>query len=151
MVAISYGKGVVLCKRYEGQITGETFAAIVEGKFPEAFENSSNPKGKRFLMDGCARQNCKVAMRAIDKGKVFKIPSRSPDLNPIKNFFHLVDKKLKADARSKNITKERYKQFYRRVKNTVKMFPCSTIDAIINSMDKRIGLVIKAKGQRIKY
>ena len=137
MVAISYGKGVVLCKRYEGQITGETFAAIVEGKFPEAFENSSNPKGKRFLMDGCPRQNCKVAIRAIDKvrGKLFKIPSRSPDLNPIENFFHLVDKKLKADARSKNIMKETYKQFCKRVKNTVKMFQCSTIDAIINSMD----------------
>ena len=153
MVAISYGKGAVICKRYDGQITGAKFAAIVEKTFPNAFLNSTNPKGKLFLMDGCPRQNSKVAMTAIDKvgAKLFKIPSRSPDLNPIENFFHLVDSKLKADARQNNISKQTFKQFCKRVKDTVRNFPSSTIDAIIDSMDKRITQVIKANGQRIKY
>ena len=104
-------------------------------------------------MDGCPRQNSKVAMTAIDKvgAKLFKIPSRSPDLNPIENFFHLVDSKLKADARQNNISKQTFKQFCKRVKDTVRNFPSSTIDAIIDSMDKRITQVIKANGQRIKY
>ena len=89
MVAMSYGKGVVLCKQYNGTITGKKFASIVHSSFPKAFENSSNPKAKQFLMDGCPRQNSKIAMHAIEKvgGLVFKIPPRSPDLNPIENFF----------------------------------------------------------------
>ena len=153
MVAISYGKGVVLCKRYEGSITGEKFSAIVRAKFPDAFERSSNPRAKRLLMDGCPRQNSKVALKAIHgvQGIVFGIPSRSPDLNPIENFFHLCVKKLKKDANEKNITSETFKQFCRRVKQTLFNFPVEKIDDIISSMDKRVGLIIKSKGQRIKY
>lgn len=79
MVAISYGKSVVLCEQYDGTITGKKFAAIVDSSFPKAFQNSSNPKSKRFLMDGYPRQNAKMAMQAIEKvgGLVFKIPPGS--------------------------------------------------------------------------
>ena len=65
MVALSYGKGVVLCEKYDGMITGKKFAAIVKSSFPRAFKKSSNPKAKRFLMDGCPRQNSKMTRRAI--------------------------------------------------------------------------------------
>ena len=84
MVAISYSKGAVLCEQYDGPITIEKFVAIVKSSFEKAFENSSNPKARRLLMDGCPRQNSKIAMNAINKehAKVFKIPSRSPDLTP---------------------------------------------------------------------
>ena len=49
-------------------------------------------RGKRFRMDGCTRQNSSIAKRAIEKvgGLVLKIPPKSPDLNPIENFFHTV-------------------------------------------------------------
>ena len=59
-------------------------------------------------MDGCPRQNSKIAINAISKedAKVFKIPSRSPDLNPIKNFFNSVIVKRYNDALEKEITKE---------------------------------------------
>ena len=67
MVAIAYGKGVVLCEQWEGTITGEKFASIVKRCLRKAFRNSANPKGKFFLMDGCPRQNSRVAMRAIEK------------------------------------------------------------------------------------
>ena len=79
MVAISYGKGAVLCEQYDGPITGEKFAAIVKSTSEKAFENSSNPKARRFLMDGCPPQISKIAMNAINKehAKVFKISSRS--------------------------------------------------------------------------
>ena len=108
MVAIAYGKGVVLCEQWEGTITGEKFASIVNRCFRKAFRNSANPKGKIFLMDGCPRQNSRAAMRAIDKvgAKVFRIPARSPDLNPIENFFHTVTMKLNNDAIDKQITRD---------------------------------------------
>ena len=153
MVAIAYNKGAVMCKQYFGQITGEKFAGIVRSEFKRAFENSANPKGKRFLMDGCPRQNSKVAKTAIDEvgGTIFPIPARSPDLNPIENFFHLVNRRLQSEAISKNITRETFEEFSTRVMNCVFNFPASQIDKIIDSMDKRIGLVISCKGQRIKY
>ena len=77
-------------------------------------------------MDGCPRQNPKVALRAIEKvgAKVFRIP----DLNPIENFFHLVSMKLTSDAIEKQITRES-----------------------IHDFSWRINAVVKANGQRIKY
>ena len=153
MVAISYGKGVVLCEQYDGTITGKKFAAIVESSFPTAFEKSSNAKGKRLLMDGCPRQNSRVALRAIKKvgGVVFKIPPRSPDLNPIENFFHTLTVKLNDDAIEKRITKETFAELSARVKETALNFSSKEIDKIIDSMDKRVNEVIKRHGERTKY
>ena len=153
MVAISYGKGAVLCEQYDGPITGEKFAAIVKSSFEKVFENSSNPKARRFLIDGCPRQNSKIAMNAINKkhAKGFKIPSRSPDLNPTENFFNSVTVKLNSDALEKEITKESFEEFSSRVENTMLNFSSKEIDKIIDSMDKRITAIIKQKGQRTKY
>ena len=103
-------------------------------------------------MDGCPRQNSRVAMRAIEKAgaKVFKIPARSPDLNPIENFFNTITMKLDNDAVEKQITRESINEFSLRVKKTMQSFS-DQIDTIIESMDKRITAVIKVRGQRTKY
>ena len=153
MVAIAYGKGVVLCEQWEGTITGEKFASFVKPCLRKAFRNSANPKGKLFLMDGCPRQNSRVAMRAIEKvgAKVFKIPARSPDLNPIENFFNTITMKLNNDAVEKQITRESINEFSLRVKKTMQSFSSDQIDKVIESMDKRITAVIKGRGQRTKY
>jgi len=79
------------------------------------------------------------------------IPARSPDLNPIESFFHLVRKAIVEDTKKKNITNETFKEFSDRVKNIMVNFDISTIDNIIGSMDRRVNAIIKAKGQRIKY
>ena len=81
----------------KGQYMNVTY---FRSSFPEAFKKSSNPKAKRFLMDGCPRQNYIIARRAIENvgGFVFKIPPRSPDLNPIENFFHTFTGRLNNDA-----------------------------------------------------
>ena len=84
-------------------------------------------------------------------GRKFSIPPRSPDLNPIENVFHLVKRKLNSDAIENNITQESFKEFSDRIRKTMENFPTSIIDNTIESMDKRISLIIKSKGQRIKY
>ena len=56
-VAIAYGHGAVLCAQYEEQLTGQFFADFVREHFENAFENSSNPRGKLFLQDGDPSQN----------------------------------------------------------------------------------------------
>lgn len=153
MVAVSYGKGVVLCKQYFGTITGGKFAKIIRTEFNEAFAASCNPDDKVFLQDGCPRQNSAIAKRAWERigAEVFKIPARSPDINCIENLFHLVNKELQSQAINRNITKETFEEFSLRVQNTLHSFSVELIDSIITSMDKRIDEIIKRKGQRIKY
>ena len=67
-------------------------------------------RGKRFLMDGCPRQNSSIAKRVIEKvgGLVFKIPPKSPDLNPIENFFHTICVPLNNDAIKNRIERETF-------------------------------------------
>ena len=154
MVAISYDKGVVLAKQYFGSITGEKFTRILNSAdFEDALENSGNPQLRRMLMDGCPRQNAGCALQAMEDLGVLlmKIPARSPDLNPIENVFHLVGRKLQQDAISQNITRETFEQFSARVKNTLESFPIETINRTIDSMPRRIKMVIERKGQRIRY
>ena len=153
MVAISYGKGVVLCEQWGGPINGDKFAAIVRCCFKKAFRNSANPKAKRVLMDGCPHQNSKTAMYPIDRmdGKFFKIPARSQDLSPIENFFNSVTIKLNNDAIDKKITRESFEEFSQCVKETMLSFSSKEVDKIIDSMDERITAVMKGKGQRTKY
>ena len=140
-------------EHYFGQITGTIFDDIVDWSFGSAFENSINPVFQRFLMDGCPRQNSRIALRAIARiGKlVFKIPPRNLDLNPIENVFNLVVQKLNNEAIEKDITDETFQSFSERVKRCMLSFPVKVIDKIISTMEKRINMVLKAKGQRIKY
>ena len=110
-VAIAYGHGAVLREQYEVQLTGQFFANFVREYFENAFENSSNPRGKLFLQDRDPSQNSLKAKNAIfDIGaRMLSIPPRSPDINPIENFFHLMKKQLNKDALEQNITQESYR------------------------------------------
>ena len=90
MVGISYNRGVVICEQYFDKITGTKFAKMVDQKFPQAFQLSINPHNKAFLQDGDPSQNSKLARDAFENigAKMVSIPPRSPDLNPIENFFN---------------------------------------------------------------
>ena len=105
-----------------------------------------------ILIDGCPRQNSRTALRAFARigGLVFKIPPKSPDLNLIENFFNLVVQKLNNEAIEKDITDEIFQSFSERVKRYMLSFPVNVIDKVISTMDKRIIMVRKAKGQMIK-
>ena len=104
-------------------------------------------------MDGCPRQNSKEALKALkDVGAlVFKIAPRSPDLNPIENLYTLVTKTLRKQIIKENIVRETYDEFVTRVREAMLNFSIPKIDRIIESMDKRIPLIMGSKGRRIKY
>ena len=152
MIAISHGKGVLFQKQYFGAITGMKFGSIMRSKFKAAF-TASGREDKRVLMDGCPRQNAAVSRRFWDRMRceLVSIPSRSPDLNPIGIFFNLVKMRLKQESIDKNITKENFEEFSERVQECVFGFRPDEIDPIIESMDKRVDLIIRRRGQRIKY
>ena len=112
MAAISHGRGVIEFFQYEGNINGELFLQFVRDRVPHFFSNGNNQKGKLFLQDEDPSQNCKMSQEAMNKipYKVFMMPPRSTDLNPIKNIF-LVGVFLRKDAIMKKIKRETYKQF----------------------------------------
>ena len=105
-VVISKGKGVELCKQYFAAIAGGKFARIIT-ELVGAFAASCNPDDKVFLQDACPRQNSACARRALERkgATIFSIPSQSPDLNCIGNFFYLISKKLQTDTIDNNIEK----------------------------------------------
>ena len=153
MVGISHGHGVVLCERYFGSITGDKFANIVKEHFPSVFQMVSGKRSGRILQDNCPRQNSGAAKKALDSvnGMIFTVPPRSPDLNCIENFFALVSKKLESDAKKQNITNESKEEFEDRIKRTMSNFSHKKIDSLIESMPRRVDLVLKNKGKRINY
>ncbi len=146
LVSIAYGKGVIACDQYFERLTGERFSEYVRLNFPQIFARSANAKAKRFLQDGDpARNSAEVG------AFMFSIPPRSPDLNPIENLFHLISKKLENDALHLQIQSENFEQFSKRVRDTMMNYPKTTIDNIIKSMGKRITMIIKKRGERLKY
>ena len=153
IVAIAYNRGVVLCEQYHESFTGEYFANFIRTHFHDTFSSTQNPSHKLFLQDGDPRQNSKKAKKVMEEigAQLFAIPPRSPDVNSIENLFHLVQKRLNAQALSESITQENFIQFFARAKNTLQNFPFYTINRIIEYMSTRMSMIIKCKGQRIKW
>ena len=153
MVAIAHNKGVIKCFHYDGNINADTFSDFVKNHFPEMFETGNNSTGRLFLQDNDPSQNSRMAQDAMDAipCRLFKIPARSPDLNPIENVFHLVGKQLRQDAMEKNIFKETFDQFCWRIQKTLLNFSPIIISKTIESMNKRVDAIISSKGERIKY
>lgn len=152
IVAISYNKGVIDCEQYE-KMSGEFFKSYITRKFPTLFQLAGKPHSKLWIQDGDPSQNsyaAKMALKECD-ADLLSIPARSPDINPIENLFHLVRRELNRQSLSGNITHETYEQFSSRVSQTFKLFPSESIDNIIESMDKRMNMIISRRGQRIKY
>ena len=93
-VGISYAKGVVMCEQWDPNtvFNGRNYKEFVKSHFPNAIARSSNFKNKLILQDGDPVQKSKQANIAYsDIGcKIFSIPPRSPDINPIENIFNIV-------------------------------------------------------------
>ena len=58
---------------------------------------------------------------------------------------------LKQDTIKNQITNKSFEEFSKRVKRIMKEYSIKKIDRIIDSMEKRITMILKAKGNRIKY
>ena len=154
MVAIAYGKGVVLKVPYQ-KMDGPFFEQFVRQHFNICFARCGPKKdGRRlFLMDNDPSQTSKAARKAMENidAEFHKIPARSPDLNPIENIFHLVKKSLDDEALTNNITSETFNEFSERVLKSMENLSTEIIDRTIASLSNRVDAVLKARGNRIKY
>ena len=152
MVGMSYGKGVILCVPLKRRMCGEYFAQIVRDEILPALHRSGKAS-KRILQDGDPSQNSKKSLKELYRQNIrlFSIPPRSPDLNPIENLFNQVRMKIKSDSLSKQLTFESKETFRERVQNLLVNFDQQKINNIIKSMPKRVKMIKKGKGKRIKY
>lgn len=117
------------------------------------FRKSGKNGSKLFVQDNCPILNCAKARKAVKEvgGKLFAIPKRSGDLNPIENIFNVVKKDLKRQAICLNITSESYQQFAQRVETTLYSLRREIVDNTIASMYNRLDLIIGNRGRRTKY
>ena len=124
------------------------FAQFILEHFNDTFEKSTNPKQKLFLQDGDPSQSSEKAKPALDSigAEVFFIPPRSSHMNPIETIFN-IKKKLHADALSKNITKENFEEYSKRVKETLNPTPLETINKTVGSIPRRMEMIVKGKGK----
>ena len=83
VVAISYKNGVIACEQYE-RMNGKYFSDFIMRNLNFMFANSYNPESRLFLQDGNPSQNSVQVNKELVKysASVFKIPPRSPDINP---------------------------------------------------------------------
>ena len=72
-------------------------------------------------------------------------------MNPIQNVFNIGESKLREQAVRKNITKETFDQFVVRARDILMSTPITVIDKIIDTMPKRMKMIIQKKGGRLKY
>ena len=152
LVAISYNVGVILFEEYE-HMTGNFFASFIGQTFEQMFVESKKGDTRLFIQDNDPSQNSAVAKIALQRvsAQLLKIPPRSPDLNPIENMFKSVSDDLHDSAIEKQLERESFTQFKERVKDTIVQFPVAKINNLIESMDRRIQLILETKGQRLKY
>ncbi len=151
MAAISYGKGVICFERYE-KMNGQTFANFIKKNF-NAMVVAAGKNSRMWIQDGDPSQNSKLAIEAMESvnSELLSIPPRSPDINPIENFFSLVKKELHKDAVERNICSETIDEFEQRIVKVMNEIPIETIDNIIRSMNSRMHKIIALGGQRLKY
>ena len=97
---------------------------------------------------------CNVLVKSYSKSIVatthcIVLVKSTTDLNPIENVFHLANKDLRKSA--KKITNESREEFVARIRKALYSVPMHTIDKTISSMGKRVDMIIKSHGERIKY
>ena len=129
------------------------YAKFIQKHFPAVFKISANPSGKLILQNGDPVQRSKKAENACRSvgGSTFNIPARSPDLNPIENLFHNIRRALAAQVRDMRIKNETYCEFSSRVMDMIKSMPTEGIDRTIESLPRRLKMIVESKGDRIKY
>ena len=96
LAAVAWGKGIILSEVYD-KMNRDFFAQFIKSNFNLCF-GKAGPKtdGKRlFVMNNDPCQTSKKAMLALTQieCELYRIPPRSPDINPIENVFHLEKKK----------------------------------------------------------
>ena len=123
LVSISYGRGVICCKRYE-KMNGNFFASFVQENF-DCLMARSGKNSRMWIQDANVdsdpSQNSTVVKRALCtlNCPLLLIPPHSPDMNPIENIFNIIRKRIEWEAMKKRISKETNGEFEKKSQRNV--------------------------------
>lgn len=128
-------------------LTAKKYMELLEESFFDMYYDS----GDRaiFMQDGAG---CHTAARVLtylreNRIKTMKWPARSPDLNPIENIWALLKGKLRKISGFPGNREE----LIARAQSCWRELGQEAVDNILNSMPKRMRLVVEQKGGPIKY
>ena len=144
--------GVIYCEQYD-KLDGNFVADFVRRNFPKMFRKNGKRGSKLFVQDNCPILNCAKARKALKDigGKLFPIPKRRGNLNPIENVFNVVKRELGRQAIRHNITSQTFEEFAQRVESTLYSVRREVVDNIVTSMYERLDLILENRGRRTKY
>ena len=116
MVAISYGKGVIECHQYD-DLYSSYFAGFLNDNIDEMFAKVDKNRSRLFLQENASTQNSALVQKVLrlKRAKQLHIPARSPDINPIENFFLLVKNELRRQAPRNGISCMKHSNSFPRV------------------------------------
>lgn len=100
------------------------------------FYQDNDPKHKALITREWMLYNCR---------KVLDTPPQSPDLNPIENLWHLLDKNI-----CKNPVSNKY-EMRERLLAEWNQLPADYLSTLVESMSRRLAAVIEARGGHTKY
>ena len=134
-------------------MNGRYFSAFINKHFDRLFAAADKGCTRTFLQDGDPSQNSALARAAMQRtnSTLVKLCRRSPDLAVIENVFPMVSRMLKIQALQQQLRRETFEQFKNRVISTFHSIPVETVNNLIRSTPKRIDMVIRNKGKRIKH
>ena len=125
----------------------------MEQEFPCMFRVCNKARPRLFMQDNDPSQNSALARTAWRRlgAKLVPLPPRSGDIHFIENIFYIVKMALEKYALDRDITHETFQEFSERVPTTFHNLHTTLIDRTVESMNNRIELLIKNKGQRTRY
>ena len=134
-------------------MNGRYFAAFIDNHFGCLFAAADKGCTRTFLQDGEPSQNSALARVVMQRtnSTLIKLCLRSPDLAVIENVFPIVSRMLQSQALQQQLRRETFEQLKNRLISTFHLTPVETVNNLIRSMPKRIGMVIRDHGKRRKY
>lgn len=143
-------KGVGPLVKIDGKMRKEDYLKILEENLPVAIKKSGiRAQNIIFQNDNETKHTSKLVSKWLDNQKfeVLKWPPRSPDMNPIENFWSYLKRKLNTYDRAPTSMQE----FWDRVQIEWYKIPARNVQIFYESMPRRIAELKKSKGLWTKY
>jgi transposase len=143
-------EGVGRLAEIEGRMDSAQYVEILDQNLSQSIEDLEIPKDKAwFQQDNDPKHTSKLAQNWFSaKGiQVLDWPAQSPDLNPIEHLWNHLKKQLqKYSSPPKGVW-----ELWERVEVEWPKIEPQECQKLIESMPRRLGAVIKAKGGHTKY
>lgn len=144
----SFGRGEL--RRIQGTVNASLYAKIIKEELPSSIKLMNlQPDKVLFVQDNAPAHKSEKVLDLLDELGIETIewPPFSPDLNPIENLWGF----LKRSVHNYEEPAEDLDELWRRFSTIWNSLTPDFLQAYVESMSKRLQLVIEANGDSIKY